>query len=212
MSGVATLHAVPRLEEVLRLLGYPEGRLPSRPIALLLEAALAEARELARPRGAWVSLPVAEAARVGLEAIEAHGLVIGLVTAGPGIEERASRYLHDGDGTMALLLDATGSALAEQAADELGALAVGDPLTEGAPALSCRISPGYGRWHLQSQRELFELLPHRELGVELTPSCLMVPCKSVSFAMWLGADARPIAGLSGCARCQLAHCRYRRAA
>ena len=110
---------------------------------------------------------------------------------------------------MALLLDATGSALCEQAADELGALAVGDPLTEGAPALSCRISPGYGRWHLQSQRELFELLPHRELGVELTPSCLMVPCKSVSFAMWLGADGAPVPGLSGCGHCLLDRCAFR---
>ncbi len=212
MSGLLALRAAARPDEVLRLLGYPQGRLPSRPIAQLLEAALAEARELARPRGAWLRLPVERAPSLGLEPIEAEALLIGLVTAGAEIERRASQYLGAGHETMALLLDATGSALAEAAADALGVLAVGETLEGWAPPLSCRISPGYGRWPLESQRALFELLPHRELGVTLTSSCLMLPCKSVSFAMWLGADARPVAGLSGCARCQLPHCRYRRAA
>ena len=39
---------------------------------------------------------------------------------------------------------------------------------------------------------------------------MMVPRKSISFAMWLGARERPAAGLAGCIRCTLEHCRYRR--
>lgn len=86
----------------------------------------------------------------------------------------------------------------------------GGEATRRAEPVSCRVSPGYGQWSLASQASLFRLLPHREMGVELLPSMLMVPRKSISFAMWLGADSRPLEGLAGCARCGLDACRYRR--
>ena len=70
--------------------------------------------------------------------------------------------------------------------------------------------PRLRRLAADAQRQLFSRLPAREVGVKLQPSLLMVPRKSISFAMWLGAEARPVAGLSGCARCHLEHCRYRR--
>lgn len=204
--------------EVLHFMGYREGASPAPGIEALLEASLAEARALADARGAWLELPVDEAATVGLEAMPARSLIVGLVTAGAGIETAASRALGRGEATAALLLDACGSAAAEEAADRLGAAIVatlaGAPLDDapGAQAapVSCRISPGYGQWPLAAQRSLFSRLPHEALGVRLEPSLLMVPRKSISFAMWLGAEARPLAGLSGCARCRLETCIYRR--
>ena len=86
---------------------------------------------------------------------------------------------------------------------------VGQSQAEASP-LPCRISPGYGRWPLTAQTNVFDRLPHEQLGVELLPSLLMVPRKSISFAMWIGAEARPTAGLSGCHHCNLDHCQYRR--
>jgi hypothetical protein len=120
--------------------------------------------------------------------------------------------IRDGDTVGALLLDAMGSAAVEEAADRLGAIITGVevPPDYDAPAVSCRISPGYGLWPLEAQGPLFGHLPHAAIGVTLRPSLLMEPRKSISFAMWLGADARPIAGLSGCDRCLLTTCRYRR--
>ena len=196
-------------KEVLHFLGYPSGeRAPAR-IEALLAQALAEARRLAHSRGVYASLPVERAAEVGLEPIDATGLVIGMVTAGDGIERRAAEAMDRGAATEALLLDAAGSAAAEEAADRLSAVISGDESAELRP-VSCRVSPGYGHWPLAAQAALFERLPHESIGVTLLPSMLMVPRKSISFAMWLGADARPIAGLAGCARCRLEHCRYRR--
>jgi cobalamin-dependent methionine synthase I len=177
--------------------------------------------------------------------VAAEGLVIGLVTAGPAIESRASELLAKGELTRAVLLDAAGSAAAEAAADELGrrlsegAAAEADPTASANEAaaqdgerqlvdddagrsprsergrdsrVSCRLSPGYGRWTLRWQRELFARLPHHELGVELNESCLMLPRKSVSFAMWLGARERIAQGIAGCSDCTLGQCRYRRRA
>ena len=112
--------------------------------------------------------------------------------------------------TRALLLDAAGSAAAEEAADRLGAVIAGDSSRDD-PRVTCRLSPGFGRWTLDNQPSLFGLLPHTDLGVHLEPSMMMVPRKSISFAMWLGARERPAAGLTGCDSCTLQHCRYRRA-
>lgn len=235
-ARVLRLPLLVRRADVLYFLGYPESRVPPPQIESLIEPVLGEARELARARGTYLKVPVAAARSLGLEPIDATGLVIGLVTVGGALESRVAERLRDGDATGALLLDAAGSAAAEEAADHLGAIiADTDPEdgteaaaidlspdalqvragasrkeTEPAAPVSCRISPGYGSWPLEAQRSLFERLPHERLGVSLSPAMLMVPRKSISFAMWLGADARPISGLSGCARCPLDRCRYRK--
>jgi hypothetical protein len=208
-------------EDVLHFLGYPPGHEPRRRVADPLEECLVQARELARGRGVWTSLATEDAIAVGLDPIPAAGLVIGLVTAGEAIEQAASACLARGDATGSLLLDACGSAAAEEAADRLSAAIVatlaGEPTPSETPpvnraaAVSCRISPGYGKWRLDSQVAIFHRLPYREIGLRLEPTMLMLPRKSVSFAMWLGANARPLAGLSGCKRCGLESCRYRRA-
>lgn len=224
-----TALSLPR-EDVLHFLGYPRGREPQPRVAALLDDCLCEARRLVHGHGLWTTLPVEDAAAVGLDPVAASGLVIGLVTAGAAIVEAASARMARSDATAALVLDACGSAAAEEAADRISAAiiealggiagesslerldpAAPDSASHRAAAISCRISPGYGSWPLTSQPELFARLPHREIGVHLEHSLLMVPRKSVSFAMWLGADARPLAGLSGCARCELESCRYRRA-
>lgn len=222
MNSFATTLTLARAD-VLQFLGYPPGREPRPLTAALLDECLAEARPLATGRGVWRTLAAAEAADVGLEPVAASGLVLGLVTAGGALEAAASARMERGDATGALILDACGSAAAEEAADRLSAAIVtalggvageaavpADSAPGRAAAISCRISPGYGRWPLASQPAIFARLPHQTIGLHLRHSLLMVPRKSVSFAMWLGADARPIAGLSGCARCELATCRYRR--
>lgn len=199
-----------RRRDVLHFLGYPPGRQPAGPIGRRLDVLRDEARGLAEPRGAYRRLPVEESAAVGLEPMSAAALVIGLVTAGSRIEAAVAERVDRGEATDAMLLDAMGSVAAEEAADRLGVEIVGDGRAEPqVPSLSCRISPGYGRWPLSAQPGLFERLPHRRLGIELLPSLLMTPRKSISFAMWIGADARPIAGLSGCSHCNLESCRYR---
>lgn len=205
MTAVATpLSVTLRRDDVLHFLGYPEGHAPPERTARLLDELLPAARGLVAARGCWRRLDLAAAAEVGLEPVDAEALVVGLVTIGPAVEDLASRKLAGGHPVAGLILDAAGSAAAEEAADALGAAIVGGGAE--AAGVGCRISPGYGAWKIESQTGLFGLLPHREVGVELLPSLLMVPRKSISFAMWLGADAR----LSGCARCELERCRYRR--
>lgn len=203
-----------RHEEVLHFLGYPEGQAPAERIERLMDDAICEARELVVPRGLFVRRPIEAAPEVGLVAIDASDLAIGLVTIGAELDGRVDELVASGAPTRALLLDAAGSAAVEEAADRLGALIAGESRGDAgvtpAARVSCRVSPGYGTWSIESQAAIFRVLPHTRLGVALLPTMLMTPRKSISFAMWLGADRRPLSGLSGCARCGLEHCRYRR--
>jgi hypothetical protein len=200
--------------EVLHFLGYPEGLRPADRVERLMDDAILEARVLVAPRGLFARFSVERSSELDLEPIEASGLVVGLVTIGPSLDRRVDELVSSGEPTRALLIDAAGSAAVEEAADRLGAI-IGDDGAVAASAspvahVSCRVSPGYGSWSILAQQSLFEALPHQRIGVSLLPTLLMTPRKSISFAMWLGADRRPLAGLAGCARCGLAECRYRR--
>jgi len=220
MSGTGTASEPPavvaldvsiRLAEVHRYMGYPEGKEPAPRIAEIVGTLVDEARRLVRSRGCFVLLPTERAADIGLDVVEADGLAVGLVTAGRKIEDAVAMRLCDGESTAPLVLDAAGTAAAEEAADRLCAIIGGVAPPRGdAPAVPCRLSPGYGDWPLEAQRALFDVLPAEALGVELLPSMLMVPRKSVTFAMWLGAGARPGDAAAGCSRCGLDRCRYRR--
>jgi hypothetical protein len=198
---------------VLRCLDYPPGREPPARVAALLDDVLVEARALVQARGAWLALAPARAGGVGLVPIEAQGLAVGLVTLGPALEARVAALQAAGSLTRALLLDACGSAAAEEAADLLSARVLeglGLTAPSGAPAGTpgCRLSPGYGGWSLEHQPALLGLLDASALGVSLTPGLMMQPRKSISFAMWLGAAQRPAEGLAGCRACGLRRCRY----
>jgi hypothetical protein len=212
-GGENEIHALQvaiREEDVLHFLGYPPGMKPQERTGRRLQEIREEAVSLAEARGIYMHLTVERAPEVGLEAVDGTGLVLGLVTAGGALETRAERYIRDGDATSALMLEAAGSAAAEEAADRLGAVIAGCGDGGEGVAVSCRISPGYGTWKLEDQRKMFDLLPHGKVGVDLLPSMLMIPRKSISFAMWLGAEGSPSRGLSGCAVCKLETCRYRR--
>jgi len=202
-----------RRGDVLHFLGYPEGQEPAERVERLMDDTIREARRLVSARGLFLPHPSDQSQSLGLESIDSAGLVVGLVTIGHELERQVGALVAMGAPTRGLLLDAAGSAAVEEAADRLGAIIAGGAGADDsqAPHVSCRVSPGYGSWSIRAQRALFDVLPHDKLCVDLLPTMLMTPRKSISFAMWLGADRRPLAGLSGCARCGLVECRYRRA-
>jgi hypothetical protein len=211
-GAVVPIAVAIRRPEVIRFLGCPEDHVLPPALAALLDEALAEARRLVQARGAFVEVAPERAAEVGLTPVRARGLALGLVTAGAAIEERAAAVGRSGEAARALVLDAAGSAAVEEAADRLGALIAGGAAAPDDPGtLPCRVSPGYPGWALTDQPRLFRLLPHAALGVTLLPSAMMVPEKSISFAMWLGRTGRA-PGAGGCSRCGLARCRFRRPA
>jgi len=203
-----------RRGEVLHYLGYRDGKTPGARVESMLREILEEARGRIDARGLYLTAEEREIATLGLQPIAGAELVLGISTIGPALEEEVARALRRGDSVRGLLLDAAGSAAAEEAADRLERRILKvrrEVPREPCPRGFLRFSPGYGDWPVTAQRALFDLLPAGEIGVSLLPSCLMVPRKSVSFALWLGAagagygpGSRPgerceVCGLPGCA-------------
>ncbi len=137
----------------------------------------------------------------------ARAVVLAICTIGPALEEVASRLFAD-DPALALGLDAFGSA----AVDLLGQAMCQIVDTEAEDAgehTSVPLSPGLVGWPvLNGQRQIFALLDGALAGVRLTDGCMMVPKKSTSMAIGVGAEVAH-AGES-CDYCSMAAtCRYR---
>lgn len=205
MTGIPLAVLIHR-EGVLHFLGYRGRGVPRPRTEDALERVLGEARALVDPRGLFRIEEAKCAEALGLRPRPGLELALGLVTIGHALERRVTECLAGGETTRALLLDAAGSAAAEEAANELERRIH----TRRVPR---RFSPGYGTWPLTAQRALFQMLPHREIDVRLLPSCLMAPRKSVSFAVWVGpeseADIPEECRAGRCESCDLTTCPYR---
>ena len=82
--------------------------------------------------------------------------------------------------TKALLFQAIGAERIEALCDRFWCDFQKTVMSKGAKALP-RISPGYGNFPLESQRELFAVLDlNRKIGLSLNDSLLMSPSKSVT--------------------------------
>lgn len=194
--------------EVLRNLGYPRSRGPSARVAEALDRLWDRAAGLLAPRGVLRVVAGQAAAAAGMPG-PTEWVGLGIVTAGPALEGAEREHSEAGQMLEALILDAYGSAAAEAAADALN-LRLCRLAQAAGFQLPRRISPGYGRWAIEGQTALLRLLEAERIGVRLTEGLMMVPRKSVSFAVRFERDLRP--GPSArrrCAACELVSCAYR---
>jgi hypothetical protein len=195
--------------EILRLLGAGERTDDlAETTRRMVERAEELGRELIAPQGVYRIIEAPETNRLGpLRGEQRAGL--GICTIGPALEEKVRELMSTGQEPEGYILDAVGSVAAEAVAD-----AVNARICHWAEAhdwqAAPRFSPGYGDWSLEEQREIFTLLPSGEVGMSLNPSCMMIPRKSVSFAVrFVPLDAE--ADLSHpCERCGLENCPFRK--
>ena len=73
-----------------------------------------------------------------------------------------------------------------------------------------RFSPEYCQWLIDlGQKLIFDLLPTEQINVGLTSSFMMVPRKSISFAINIGKVVDQTLGLKECKTCKIEDCEYR---
>ncbi len=196
--------------EVRRYLGYPRSARPRPRIERRFDELWHEGHALARPRGVCRVVDGERLAATGMPRSTAR-VAVAVCTLSGALEAESRRRGDHGEVLDAMLLDAFGSAAAEAAADALnGQICVWAHRQGFHPAP--RVSPGYGRWSVDAQAALLGLLPATDVGVSLTPSSLLVPHKSVSFAVRF-LERRPAATSRAhkCWRCGLIDCPYREA-
>ncbi len=203
----------PDIGQALRYLGVRED--PEGTMARAVEAEAARLVRAVRPRyvyrlfpiergrsgvilrGSGVTLPGRLASRMLAQCDQAALLAC---TLGAGFETML-RAVQVRDMARAVILDACGSALVEAGCDGLErALASRYP----GRYLTDRFSPGYGDLPLGVQDAICTALDaSRRLGIQVTPSLLMNPSKSVTAVIGLAWEPQP-ARVRGCEHCSLA--------
>jgi hypothetical protein len=134
-------------------------------------------------------------------------LMLAVCTVGDGADRRAASLMGD-DPAVALAFDGLATAavngLASAFCRDLRALAA-----RAGHRTSPPVSPGQGEWDLaEGQRLLFALCSPERIGVHLSESGQMRPCKSVSFAIGIGptVNDRTPGACAGCS--SQPGCRY----
>jgi hypothetical protein len=136
----------------------------------------------------------------------ASRLIVILATIGEKLEKQVSK-IWDADMVYALALDGAGSAsveaLANAACLHFEKLAEEEKLEASIP-----FSPGMVDWTVRDgQPQIFNLLGAEGSIVNLTPSCIMIPQKSLTMIMGIGANLKS-AGRA-CDFCSMREtCRY----
>jgi hypothetical protein len=174
--------------DVLRYLGYRPGKtMHWEAIEGLLERSEGKASQLVEPVGLSRSVAcdspeiveLQESAEVRRMLKDAVIVVLLAVTLGPRITEEVDRLFHAGHYAEAAILDAIGSAAAEQAMNCLHRITAQKAQPSGL-AMTERLSPGYGVFPLTWQSALCDLLQTSQIGVSVNDHSLLLPRKSIT--------------------------------
>jgi len=223
VSIVTDIQPLLEVEHVLRGQGIDPAR--ARPgIVAAAREALEEAQALLAPIALYTVLPVRdfqhqrvtldggavfEGPLVARALAGATEVALAVCTIGSALDERVAELFAEAP-VQALALDGAGIGAVGRVAR-----LVGERVREEAAARELRIGmraePGQEGWPIQQQRLFFSLVPAQEIGVRLTESCLMLPRKSLSFAVGLGPDMRPDAVTCDfCSKRERCHWRVRK--
>lgn len=102
------------------------------------------------------------------------------VTIGNKLMEKRQQLLDDGEMFNAVIYDAVGSETAEEGAEYMHNFLGKIAATKGGSIMKRRFSPGYSDMSLEMQKKIFKMINPETIGIQLSPSCLMIPEKSVT--------------------------------
>lgn len=191
----------PEEEEVYQLQGIPRGTVPPQRIRALYRSAEKLFLESVAPIGLMMDISSAQFSHIysgsgqnekdtPLAHIFPHAHQLGLLacTMGPAVSQKIDQLMKPGamEFPVGYMLDAIASFCAEKAASVAETLFLSHlpQPQEGIKVLL--YSPGYCGWHISGQGPLFHYLQPAEIGIQLNPSFLMEPLKSISGVLVAG--------------------------
>ena len=209
--------------EVVRYLGPRPKELDDRLLEKIV-AMIASARSIAQPRYTYriydvrlgprdcllgdgaLALPGTDIRQL-LESADRCAVMA--VTIGSGVDTALSR-LSRTSMADAVVFDACATAAVEFVCDRVEE-EIADCARQQGRYITARFSPGYGDLPVEVQPGIVRLLDtHRQIGVSITDSCMLVPSKSVTALIGL-RNTPPGSVRDGCAGCsQYERCCYRR--
>ena len=173
-----------------------------------LNAAKDEARELIEPKAIYdifdrKELPHRECFS------EAQKVALAICTIGSNLPDFAKNLMKDGRLVEGVLFDAIGSVAAEAVASEIN-LVINQRAEDLSLQVTERFSPGYCDWDMSDQRLFFEKLNAKEINVVLTDAFMMLPVKSICFAVNMGENVLASHWENRCMYCNKKECSHRR--
>lgn len=140
----------------------------------------------------------------------ARRVLVAVWSIGPELEARVNELERQGDALLAFMLDAAGVLALGQVGEAVRTIAEDRAAARGwgvSPALSPGSLVG---WPVDGQRDLCALLPLDEIGVELSPYCVLQPHKSCSGLIGSGPGFASAHVGALCRYCSLAETCWRR--
>lgn len=206
--------------EVLRYLGYGRSR-PDAGVGGMLKSCIDEFQSIASYRACRLTVETAledEAVVLSGLRIESRSLrrsldgcsqaLLFAATVGVQPDRMIERYRLLSP-ARAVVLDAVGSAAVEAWCNQLCEQWRAE-FAETGLRLRPRFSPGYGDFPIGAQSGLLRLLDAgRRAGISLTDASMMLPAKSVSAVVGLGAQGC-VSREQNCERCNMKDCAFRR--
>jgi hypothetical protein len=194
----------------------------------LLDQACTEAQIISQPKAIWqiydynaetatilspnpLTLPPTA---ISKHLAKAFKVAVIAVTIGSKLEDQVSNYFTNNEYTLGLLLDAAGTTAVEIAADQACELIKQEVNKQGYTTLF-RFSPGYGQWDITVQPQIISLAHANEISITATPSCMLLPRKSITAVIGLTANASTNnfdqnINISKCHQCQQVNCLARK--
>ncbi len=194
-------------KEILRLLGHTSKSGSIRKSTkITIQEMIEISSELIKPKGIYA---IRDSKELPAECLfdSTEKVAFSICTIGEGLEKKVKGLSRKGELGKAVILDAIGSVAAESAAEYINQV-IKDKAKKENFYCSTRFSPGYGGWELEGQKLFFGLLPADKIGVSLNRSFMMIPRKSVSFAVNL--SKKPFKNKkTPCEICGLKECRFK---
>jgi hypothetical protein len=194
--------------EVMRVLGGGKGVEQTRErFERAVTRAIATAEGLIAPKGIYTVVAGKDLPGSDVFA-DLEKVAFCICTIGPDLEREVSELSKREEILRAVVLDSAGSVAAEAVADYMDAEIQAVAKAEGLKT-SCRASPGYGNWDIGEQASIFRLLPGDKIGVRLSESFMMIPRKSISFAIHIAEKPARMRSENSCRNCDIEDCPYR---
>ncbi len=140
----------------------------------------------------------------------AEAAIFLIATAGPGVETEVAAMMERGDHIEGVVLDASGSAVAINAAEQMQAQLMWE-VEQAGYKVGPPITPGTEPWDIEGQRTMFDVLVADEIDVTLLESRLMYPQKTQSKLIPLGRNLKLVNNPdeAPCRTCRASRCPMR---
>ena len=136
--------------------------------------------------------------------------IIFICTLGIATDQIIAATSESGDTLATIIMDSITTELLGVLSEHISKIIKKEGLKEIGWASTCQYSPGQYKWTIEEQKEIFEMVNGKKIGVLLNKSYLMVPFKSISGVYGFGPEDKIDKTRVACDLCPRENCIGRR--